>query len=52
MINDEYYFLDTDNFLQEVRLVQTESDPAIIQDNVDYLLHIDNHVYQDIKGIN
>ena len=44
VINDEYYFLDTDNFLQEVRLVQTESDPAIIQDNVDYLLHIDNHV--------
>ena len=44
VINDEYYFLDTDNFLQEVRLVQTESDPAIIQDNVDYLLHIDNHI--------
>ena len=44
VINDEYYFLDTDNFLQEVRLVQTESDPFIIQDNVDYLLHIDNHV--------
>ena len=48
VINDEYYFLDTDNFLQEVRLVQTESDPAIIQDNVDYLLHIDNHV--EISG--
>ena len=44
VINDEYYFLDTDNFLQEVRLVQTESDPFIIQDNVDYLLHIDNHI--------
>ena len=48
VINDEYYFLDTDNFLQEVRLVQTESDPAIIQDNVDYLLHIDNHI--EISG--
>ena len=48
VINDEYYFLDTDNFLQEVRLVQTESDPSIIQDNVDYLLHIDNHV--EISG--
>ena len=44
VINDEYYFLDTDNFLQEVRLVQTESDPFIVQDNVDYLLHIDNHI--------
>ena len=43
IINDEYYFLDTDKFLQSVRLVQTESDPAIIQDNVDFLLHVDNH---------
>jgi hypothetical protein len=43
IINDEYYFLDTDKFLQCVRLVQTESDPAIVQDNVDFLLHVDNH---------
>ena len=43
IINDEYYFLDTDHFLQSVRLVQTESDPAIVQDNVDFLLHVDNH---------
>ena len=43
IINDEYYFLDTDKFLQSVRLVQTESDPAIVQDNVDFLLHVDNH---------
>tara|TARA_R100000231_G_scaffold33643_1_gene29527 strand:+ start:754 stop:3651 length:2898 start_codon:yes stop_codon:yes gene_type:complete len=43
IINDEYYFLDTDNFLQSVRLVQTESDPAIVQDNTDFLLHLDNY---------
>ena len=43
IINDEYYFLDTDNFLQSVRLVQTESDPAIVQDNIDFLLHLDNY---------
>ena len=43
IINDEYYFLDTDHFLQSIRLVQTESDPAIVQDNVDFLLHVDNH---------
>ena len=43
VINDEYYFLDTDNFLQSVRLVQQESDPFILQDNVDFLLHLDNH---------
>jgi len=48
IINDEYYFLDTDKFLQSVRLVQTESDPAIIQDNVDFLLHVDN--YTTISG--
>ena len=43
IVNDEYYFLDSDNFLQSLRLVQTESDPAIVQDNVDFLLHVDNH---------
>ena len=43
IVNDEYYFLDSDNFLQSLRLVQTESDPAIIQDNVDFLLHLDNN---------
>jgi len=48
IINDEYYFLDTDHFLQSVRLVQTESDPAIVQDNVDFLLHVDN--YTTISG--
>ena len=42
VINDEYYFLDTDKFLQSVRLVQQETDPSIIQDNVDFLLHLDN----------
>ncbi len=43
IINDEYYFLDTDKFLQSIRLVQQESDPSITQDNVDFLLHLDNY---------
>ena len=47
VINDEYYFIDTDNFLQSVRLVQQESDPFILQDNVDFLLHLDNHTILD-----
>ena len=47
VINDEYYFLDTDNFLQSVRLVQQETDPSIIQDNVDFLLHLDNRTLLD-----
>ena len=47
VINDEYYFLDTDNFLQSVRLVQTETDPSITQENVDFLLHLDNYFVLD-----
>ena len=43
IINDEYYFLDTDNFLQSIRLVQQEADPSITQDNVEFLLHVDNY---------
>jgi len=43
IINDEYFFLDSDYFLQSMRLVQKETDPSITQDNVDFLLHVDNH---------
>ena len=43
IINDEYFFLDSDYYLQSIKLVQTEDDPSIVQDNVDFLLHVDNH---------
>ena len=43
IINDEYFFLDSDYYLQSLKLVQTETDPSITQDNVDFLLHVDNH---------
>ena len=43
IINDEYFFLDSDYYLQTVKLVQTETDPSIVQNNVDFLLHVDNH---------
>ena len=43
IINDEYFFLDSDYYLQSIRLVQTESDPSANVDNVDFLLHVDNH---------
>ena len=43
IIDDEYYFLDSDYYLQKIRLVQTTEDPSIVQDNVDFLLHVDNH---------
>jgi len=43
IINDEYYYLDTDNFLQCIKLVQSDTDPNFDQDDVNYLVHIDNH---------
>ena len=43
IINDEYFFLDSDYYLQSIKLVQADSDPSIVQDTVDFLLHVDNH---------
>ena len=43
IVNDEYFFLDTDNFLQRINLIQADTDPSIDQDDVNYLLHIDNY---------
>jgi len=43
IINDEYFFLDSDYYLQSIKLVQTENDPSIIQDETEFLLHVDNH---------
>ena len=48
IVNDEYFFLDSDNFLQCVKIIQTSSDPSITQDDVEFLLHIDN--YTTISG--
>ena len=50
IINDEYFFLDSDYYLQSIKLVQTETDPSIVQDNVDFLLHVDN--YTTVSGGN
>ena len=44
IINDEYFFLDGDYFLQSIKLVQTENDPSITQDETEFLLHVDNHI--------
>jgi len=43
IINDEYFFLDSDYYLQSIKLVQTENDPSTEINNVDFLLHVDNH---------
>ena len=42
IINDEYFFLDSDYYLQSIKLVQTDTDPSTTIDNVDFLLHVDN----------
>ncbi len=43
IVNDSYYFLDTDHFLQSVNLIQADGDISIDQDSVNYLLHLDNY---------
>ena len=48
IVNDDYYFVDTDNFLQSIKLVQSDDEPSITQDNINYLIHLDNHT--DISG--
>jgi len=41
IIDDEYYFLDTDNFLQKINLIQ-DDDPNFDQDSKNYIVHLDN----------
>ena len=42
IIDDDYYFLDTDNFLQKMSIVQADTDVSLNQDNINYLVHLDN----------
>ena len=44
IIDDNYYFLDTNDFLQRISIVQADDDISITQDDINYLLHLDNHV--------
>ena len=44
IINDEYFYVDTDNFLQSIKLVQSDDDPTIATaDDTNFLIHLDNH---------
>ena len=47
VINDEYYFIDEDHFLQNVNLVQ-DDDINIDHEDVNYVLHLDN--YTSVSG--
>jgi|LUMU01.1.fsa_nt_gb hypothetical protein len=42
IIDDTYYFLDSDDYLQKVNLVQATSDPSIDEEGTNFLLHLDN----------
>ena len=46
IIDDEYFFLDSDNFLQKINLMQQDTDPSIDEtvgsDTSNYLIHLDN----------
>lgn len=43
IIDDEYFFLDANYYLQSVKLVQDDTDPSITLDGTDFQLNIDNH---------
>ncbi len=48
IIDDEYYFLDEDHFLQKIQLIQSDSEPTVTQNSIDFLLHLDN--YTTVSG--
>ena len=48
IIDDQYFFLDTDDFLQSVNFIQSDSDPSLDESNVNYLIHLDN--YTTVNG--
>ena len=44
IIDDEYFILDDDHYLQSMQLVESSEDLSITQDGIDYLLHLDNFI--------
>ena len=50
IIDDSFFILDTNNFLQKVNLVQ-DTDESITEDGVNYLVHLDNYVANVTGGI-
>ncbi len=44
IVDDQFYILDDDDFLQQVSLVQADTDQSIDEDGVNYLVHLDNYV--------
>ena len=53
IINDEYFFVDTDNFLQSIKLVQADDDPTITrEEDLIFQIHLDNHTTVSGGGYN
>ena len=43
IIDDVYYYLDTDNFLQSINLIQSD-DPSLVKDDNTFIVHMDNFI--------
>ena len=43
IINDDYFFIDSDHFLQTLSIIQDDDDISLDQDGINYLLHLDNY---------
>jgi len=53
IINDEYFYLDTDHFLQSIKLVQSDEDPTIVRtEDLLFQIHLDNHTTISGGGYN
>ena len=42
IVNDTYYYLDSNHFLHSLNLIPESDDPSVVQESVDYLIHLDN----------
>ena len=51
IIDDQFFILDDDNFLQQVSLVQSDDDQSIDEDGVNYLVHLDNYIPNVTGGV-
>tara|TARA_R100001086_G_scaffold29025_2_gene13304 strand:- start:2944 stop:5817 length:2874 start_codon:yes stop_codon:yes gene_type:complete len=51
IIDDQFYILDNDDFLQQVSLIQADDDESIDEDGVNYLVHLDNYLANVTGGI-
>jgi hypothetical protein len=52
IINDEYFYIDTDNFLQSIKLIQSDDDPVVDTGEAIFQIHLDNHTTISGGGYN